>query len=430
MNRKFLKSLLLVTLIAALCCVFCAAASADIQADDFTHTIDSVTGAHTYGEWINDTVAIPNKHTRVCTECGYTETANGACGQSVYWIYHESNNTLVLSGNGPMYDYVSSVNSPAFAPWERLNVTMPVYNLVIEDGVTYIGANTFDECRSRMNVTMADSVTRIGRNAFHTTKLDNVKLSEGLKVVDEYAFAYSELNAALPETLKTIGKYAFSYCNIEAVTISGLATIEEGAFIGCEKLEKVTVDNTLTAIYKENVFPSAVTIAAACYESVNGDYMSAYSYMKANNVSFEATAHFFSDWKADAATRTCICGYSEANHTHGYTISAIAPNCTTLGTTWCNCECGKSFIIGYTDTFAHEYESKVTLAPTYKTEGIETFTCKCGHTYTQAIPVLPDEPCQHMCHHSGFLGFIWNIVVMFLQMFGASPECYCGAAHY
>ena len=307
---------------------------------------------------------------------------------------------------------------------------MPVYNLVIEDGVTYIGANTFDECYSRMNITMANTVKRVGRNAFNTTKLGNVKLSEALEVVDEYAFTYSELSAALPETIKYIGKYAFSYCNFDEVTISKLATIEEGAFIGCDNLKKITIDNALTEIYKENVFPATTVISAPCYET-NGVFMSAYSYAKANNSAFETTNHFFKDFKASNTTRTCICGYTAENHTHGYSDNnAIGSTCTKLGTTWANCACGESFIVGYTEKAEHEYTEKVTLEPTYKTEGIKTFTCKCGHTYTETMPVLPDEPCQHMCHHSGFLGFIWNIVVMFLQIFDASPVCDCGVAHY
>lgn len=38
--------------------------------------------------------------------------------------------------------------------------------------------------------------------------------------------------------------------------------------------------------------------------------------------------------------------------------------------------------------------------------------------------------CSHICHQSGFMGFIWNIVKFFWKLFKMNPVCECGAAHY
>lgn len=38
--------------------------------------------------------------------------------------------------------------------------------------------------------------------------------------------------------------------------------------------------------------------------------------------------------------------------------------------------------------------------------------------------------CSHLCHKSGFLGFIWKIVRFFCKLFKINPVCSCGAKHY
>ena len=49
-------------------------------------------------------------------------------------------------------------------------------------------------------------------------------------------------------------------------------------------------------------------------------------------------------------------------------------------------------------------------------------------------PDTPDEPandnCDHICHKSGFMGFIWKIVKFFSKLFKLNPVCECGAVHY
>ena len=59
----------------------------------------------------------------------------------------------------------------------------------------------------------------------------------------------------------------------------------------------------------------------------------------------------------------------------------------------------------------------------------------CGHEFEKpAEPDTPDEPtdstCDHLCHKSGFIGFIWKIVQFFWKLFKMNPVCECGAAHY
>lgn len=46
-------------------------------------------------------------------------------------------------------------------------------------------------------------------------------------------------------------------------------------------------------------------------------------------------------------------------------------------------------------------------------------------------PEIPEEDsCDHLCHESGFMGFIWKILNFFYKLFKMNPTCACGIAHY
>ncbi len=49
----------------------------------------------------------------------------------------------------------------------------------------------------------------------------------------------------------------------------------------------------------------------------------------------------------------------------------------------------------------------------------------CGHEFEK-----PADNCDHLCHKTGFVGFIWKIVQFFWKLFRMNPVCECGVAHY
>lgn len=74
---------------------------------------------------------------------------------------------------------------------------------------------------------------------------------------------------------------------------------------------------------------------------------------------------------------------------HEFTEEVVAPDCTNLGYTIHTCKnCGYNYKDNYTNVTAHTYESVVTKEATCTEDGIMTFTCACGESYTQAIPKL------------------------------------------
>lgn len=45
------------------------------------------------------------------------------------------------------------------------------------------------------------------------------------------------------------------------------------------------------------------------------------------------------------------------------------------------------------------------------------------------INTEPAEPCAHICHDDGILGFFWSIAAFFIRLFGIEDFCECGIQH-
>ncbi|MBR2952989.1 MAG: leucine-rich repeat domain-containing protein [Clostridia bacterium] len=175
---------------------------------------------------------------------------------------------------------------------------------------------------------------------------------------------------------------------------------------------------------------------------------------------------------------------------HNYETVVTAPTCTERGYTTYICECSDSYVDNYVDSSGHDY-AQIVNAPTCTEQGYTTYTCECGdsyvddyidatgHTPADAVEenyVAPtctengskevvvycsvcDEEiskdtvtleatghedadndgycndcdfqiCNHHCHKSGILGFLWKILNIFNRIFGLNKVCECGAAHY
>ena len=89
----------------------------------------------------------------------------------------------------------------------------------------------------------------------------------------------------------------------------------------------------------------------------------------------------------------CQCGYSYRDsfiRATGHTTASVvtAPTHNAMGYTVTACEnCDYSFVHSFTDALEHTFTKKVTKQATCTAEGEWTFTCECGVSYTQIIPV-------------------------------------------
>ncbi|MBE6932458.1 MAG: hypothetical protein E7464_03625 [Ruminococcaceae bacterium] len=129
---------------------------------------------------------------------------SGTCGSNLTWKLQ--NGTLTISGSGPMNDYLG-----AATPWEKTQVT----SLIVENGVTTIGAGAFSNCEALTSAILGDSVTTIGSSAFYGCyDLENLTLPKGLKIIRDHGFAccWALTEISLPEGLTTLEHNAFYYC--------------------------------------------------------------------------------------------------------------------------------------------------------------------------------------------------------------------------
>ena len=82
-------------------------------------------------------------------------TASGTCGDDLTWSVE--NGVLTISGTGDIWDYDYDAR-----PWVQKNVT----SVVLEEGVTGVGARAFYNISALANVTLPSTLQRIGEEAF------------------------------------------------------------------------------------------------------------------------------------------------------------------------------------------------------------------------------------------------------------------------
>lgn len=108
-----------------------------------------------------------------------------------------------------------------------------------------------------VKITIPDTITEIGKDAFVCANLTNVNMHKNLKTIEDgafYACKFKTLN--FPNTLKKIGYFAFPICALENLTIPNSVTdIGARAFENCAKLKTIKLSDNMKVL-EENLFSS------------------------------------------------------------------------------------------------------------------------------------------------------------------------------
>ena len=184
---------------------------------------------------------------------------SGYYGNNIRWTLYNSG-TLTIEGQGKMGS--ASLNGVPWADYRSL-----IKEIVIYDGVTYIGGSVFQFCENLYSVKIPDSVTEIGAYAFRNctslksitipdsvtntwgyifqdcTSLSDVTLGNSLTDIYDGMFlnCNSLTSIVIPDSVTSIGKQAFHECdNLNSVTIGkGVSNIGENAFRWCKNLKTI-----------------------------------------------------------------------------------------------------------------------------------------------------------------------------------------------
>ena len=121
------------------------------------------------------------------------------------------NGILTITGQGPMEDYAAAAD----APW--YNQRGEITAIVVAEGITAIGNNSFTFCQNVTEVSLPAGLLSIGKNAFWNC--------ENLASV------------TLPESLEYMGTCAFFGSGLISIAVpAGVTVLEQGIFGQCEAL--------------------------------------------------------------------------------------------------------------------------------------------------------------------------------------------------
>ena len=259
-------------------------------------------------------------------------------GDGLIWELDDEG-TLFITGYGEMIDYD--------LPW--LDRSSEITYVVIDEGVTKIGASAFAGCENLSIIAFLGDAPAFGDHY----------VFEG---VSAYAFYPTGNTTWTADVLLDYGGdlYWSPLCLNEHewdgwVTVAEPTCEENGVKIrGCVYCDE----------QEEEQIPA-----------IGHDY---------KTVVTESTCT-----EAGYATHTCsACGdtYTETIPAQGHSYDAVvtAPTCTEAGYTTYTCACGDSYVADEVAALGHHYES-VTVKPACTEDGLITYTCACGDSYTEVI---------------------------------------------
>jgi len=192
---------------------------------------------------------------------------SGTCGENLTWIFDENSGTLTISGTGRMADFDYEYSSlPWYAVYEEIK------QVVIEDGVTYLGKCAFYGCEAMTSVSLPNTLTEIGESAF--------EFAEALEAVD------------IPDSVTAIGPAAFYACNgLKSIEIGdNVVSLGDGAFIMCLNLENVILGTGISAIGAETFWNCGALNEIVIPANVKSIESGAFAFGVLNTITFEGDA--------------------------------------------------------------------------------------------------------------------------------------------
>lgn len=214
--------------------------------------------------------------------------ASGECGDDLAWKLYD-NGTLVISGEGDMWDYHAEP-----APWGD-----DFTELVIEDGVKRIGLYAFSDCTSLVSASIGGRMTVISEGVFYgCTSLISINIPDSVTMIGWTAFADCDslVSITLPNSVTTIDTGAFSFCDsLTSVIIpDSVTSIDDTAFFDCPNLTIYGKTGSYAETYaaKNGILFEALDESTNLPGDVNGDDV-------VNNKDLGLLQRYINGWNVD-----------------------------------------------------------------------------------------------------------------------------------
>ncbi len=266
---------------------------------------DGLVTAASGGKTIITAKSMDGGYVAYCTVCVAT---SGTCGENLTWEF-SGDGTLTISGEGAMTDFISNADDTAgtttviSAPWSMYSPQ--ITKIVVEDGVTTIGARAFANAHNAETVILPDSIISIGEYAFEFCEslteinipkntesiengafsacvelrrinvsedntsfesVDGVLFNEDKTVLICYPAGKTDKEYQIPASVTEVAPYAFKESHyLETIIMNkGLLTISDYAFAECFKLRNLVIPSSVTTL-GENPF-RGIALTSAIYE--------------------------------------------------------------------------------------------------------------------------------------------------------------------
>ena len=171
------------------------------------------------------------------------ETTVGLC--HIYSVSGTRTIPSEVTFNGKTYTVTSILNGVLDNSLEDKDISVIIPNTVtrIEDGAFYYA-------RALKSITIPNSVTSIGKNAFKGAYITSIVLPNSITSIEEGTFCGTPLTKIeIPNSVTSIGKDAFRSSYITSIEIpNSVTSIGEYAFAGCNKLIEIELPSCLTSI--------------------------------------------------------------------------------------------------------------------------------------------------------------------------------------
>ena len=186
---------------------------------------------------------------------------------------------------------IESIGKDAFknCPIRIATVPAPLCASVRNDAIrnlTVNGTGTIPEraflgCEGLSVLNLEEGVTAIGKNAFSTTAITNLKIPDSVTLIGQSAFEFCMglKVITIGNGVKTIGDYAFQNCSyLDSVYISrGVETIGYRAFYRCPRVASITFEIPSGWMATATLNQASGTVIA---ESIFGDTALAAEYIR------------------------------------------------------------------------------------------------------------------------------------------------------